>query len=199
MPECLRGDWTSPEPSMSPQHPPRARGPRGWMAARARIVMNESSAHTRARARRRDASRRPRRAHVFFVSPDRVSARARERSIERARARIRRISTADRSGGRSARRETVSSHDGRARRWNSRAEVFVDRFVDVSRSHRGRARAVVVSIRFDSIDSRPEGFSFHSFRRGSVERRRSRARAESLVDAPHSVPLKDLADRSRGA
>jgi len=78
-----------------------------------------------------------------------ASSLARVNGRSNARARIRRISTADRSGGRSARRETVSSRDGRARRWNSRAEVFVDRFVDVSRSHRGRARAVVDSIRFD--------------------------------------------------
>ena len=173
---------------MSPHHPPRARGPRGWLAARARIVMNASSAHTRARARRRDASRRPRRAHVFFVSPDRVSARARERSIERARARIRRISTADRSGGRSARRETVSSRDERARRWNSRAEVLsIVSSTFRARTEVARARS---SIRFDSIRlirDRREGFSFHSFRRGSVERRRSRARAESLVDAPHTT------------
>jgi len=172
---------------MSPHHPPRARGPRGWLAARARIVMNASSAHTRARARRRDASRRPRRAHVFFVSPDRVSARARERSIERARARIRRISTADRSGGRSARRETVSSRDERARRWNSRAEVLsIVSSTFRARTEVARARS---SIRFDSIRliRDREGFSFHSFRRGSVERRRSRARAESLVDAPHTT------------
>ena len=186
---------------MSPHHPPRARGPRGWMAARARIVMNASSAHTRARARRRDASRRPRRAHVFFVSPDRVSARARERSIERARAWIRRISTADRSGGRSARRETVSSRDERARRLEFARGSFVDRFVDVSRSHRGRARAVVDSIRFDSIDSRP-GRVFISFFQARFGRTSSFAResGESRRRTPHhSVPLKDLADRSRGA
>ena len=152
---------TSPEPSMSPHHPPRARGPRGWMAARARIVMNASSAHTRARARRRDASRRPRRAHVFFVSPDRVVARARERSIERARA-----DSSDRDRG-SIRWTFRGARDGLvARRTRASVEFargrFVDRFVDVSRSHRGRARAVVDSIRFDSIDSRP-GRVFISF------------------------------------
>ena len=116
--------------------------------------------HTRARALDVATRRVDRGVRTFFVSPDRVVARARERSIERARARIRRIATADRSGGRSAARETVSSRDGRARRWNSRVDVLSivsSRFR--ARTEVARARS---SIRFDSIDSRLGRVFIHS-------------------------------------
>ena len=116
------------------------------MSVRERIVMNHR--HTRARALDVATRRVDRGVRTFFVSPDRVVARARERSIERARA-----DSSDRDRG-SIRWTFRASRDGLvARRTRASVEFargsFVDRFVDVSRSHRGRARAVVVSIRFD--------------------------------------------------
>ena len=54
------------------------------MSVRERIVMNHR--HTRARALDVATRRVDRGVRTFFVSPDRVVARARERSIERARA-----------------------------------------------------------------------------------------------------------------
>ena len=166
MPACLRGDWTSPEPSMSP--PPSASSPRApRVDGRARENRHECIIGTHARARstsRRIASTEA--CARFFVSPDRVSARARERSIERARARIRRISTADRSGGRSARRETVSSRDERARRWNSRAEVLsIVSSTFRARTEVARARS---SIRFDSIRLIRDRKGFHFILSGEV-------------------------------
>ena len=123
--------------------------------------------HTRARALDVATHRVDRGVRTFFfVSPDRVSARARERSIERARARIRRISTADRSGGRSARRETVSSRDERARRWNSRAEVLsIVSSTFRARTEVARARS---SIRFDSIRLIRDRKGFHFILSGEV-------------------------------
>lgn len=158
VPGCFRGDLTSPEPSMSPQHPHRARGPRGWMGARARIVMNESTAHTRARSTSRRVASTETCARFLFHPI--ASSLARVNGRSNARARIRRIATADRTGGRSAARETVSSRDGRARRWNSRVEVLSivsSRFR--ARTEVARARS---SIRFDSIDSRLGRVFIHS-------------------------------------
>ena len=116
------------------------------MSVRERIVMNHR--HTRARALDVATRRVDRGVRTFFVSPDRVVARARERSIERASA-----DSSDRDRG-SIRWTFRASRDGLvARRTRASVEFargsFVDRFVDVSRSHRGRARAVVDSIRFD--------------------------------------------------
>ena len=103
--------------------------------------------HTRARALDVATRRVDRGVRTFFVSPDRVVARARERSIERARA-----DSSDRDRGsirwtfRGARPSRVDVLSIVSSRFRARTEV-------------ARARS---SIRFDSIDSRLGRVFIHS-------------------------------------
>ncbi len=186
---------TSPEPSTSPQHPHRARGPRGWISVSERIVMNHR--HTRARALDVATRRVDRGVRTFFCFT-RSRRRSRARTVDRTRARgfvgsrpwidpvdVPRVA-------RRSRRATNARVGGiRARKFR---RSFRRRFALAPRS-RARGR------RFDSIRLIRDrgGVSFIQARFGRTSSF-ARESGESRRRTPHhSVLLKDLADRSRGA
>ena len=187
----------SPPPSASSPRAPRVDG-------RARENRHECIIGTHARARstsRRIASTEA--CARFFLFHPIASALARVNGRSNARARgfvgsRPRIDPVDvpRVARRSRRATNARVGGIRARRF---CRSFRRRFALAPRS-RARGRRFD-SIRFDSIDSRP-GRVFISFFQARFGRTSSFAResGESRRRTPHhSVPLKDLADRSRGA